>query len=927
MKKHRFIRCIALILCLALLSGCSMIGKIVEKLKNGSDNRPANAEEIIGRIVDDVAAVHDSDSIRSITESTWEIEDPRDLLPLWEEASVRFTSLLVQGTITDLVENKEDLTFSYKVDGFPITYRISMRDDTISGTGSETPAALLRDTVTAMNPYLKDQNPLGETKLKALVLSWDKVPFERKDVKDIERAEDQNHWDLAQVYDDLLSQSKIASITVDRIDDFELSDLKPEILAPYDLIYINTHGVLMDGEPYLETSQLSRGERYELIKYCVFDQDTPSVKPGIRIIYDTRTSQQFQMYWGHVGVGGQYFYTYFPYDDLLNARWIHIGACSGMAGNNSIAKALHNAGADFITGYNDTQKTNSTYFNLREMIPDLLNMNSFSVALDDGQRAGKYQAYYKTKADLVCYPDDYDIKSEGLFCGIKVRVTADYYYPGDQGKNKLVLYEEDEGVYKKIREDSFVINGSEMVYIGLKEKHPYKLVLHSDNYREEEVRVYPRYSMDLKEIQLTYEGGNPGPLMIPTGQNAIHVFVTDDGEPPKILGGTSVKIYGKTKNSDEFKLILDEETAETGEVLEYIPDKYTMIKAVVSRSGYITQSFETDAFYDESYWQKTVRLKKGDNPPSSVPESSAQPESSSSEPDYDTAVNDFLSSLVESYGGVMPVGPTSVESDPSKGFKLIEGETQGLLFADVNDYDDDGVPEILTLRNDPQPGAHGGSTEYMTLEMYEYTDGFFEYADSFWFIAKNLSSTGSDHSFTVFRYGFSAGLTNLIGIEYYGQMNSETTALLILGYDDGRLDMLEGLSYGEWDGSDDMKSSFALAASSDDGFMAERDGDGFSYWQDITASGTPLDEDVLGDFEGFLMDMGLELKVLRSIYLDYNGTGGLARNAAYSGLTAGDCYSSLGSQIVQLGAITSSYGQNIQSLNRIDFTGLLSQFR
>ena len=279
----------------------------------------------------------------------------------------------------------------------------------------------------------------------------------------------------------------------------------------------------------------------------------------------------------------------------------------------------------------------------------------------------------------------------------------------------------------------------------------------------------------------------------------------------------------------------------------------------------------------------------------------------------------------------MPIGSEYFESDVAT--KPLRGQNQGLLFADDYDYDHDGENEVLILRNDPSLAENRASTDHLILEMYEYVNGRFEYSDSREFIAYGLTSTYSNHSFSVFRYDSwnEYGGGTYIALELYGQMNSQNTSVVALYYDGSGLIFVDGGNYGEWDGSDDMKSSFAVPATAENGFILDRNAEGFEHWTDWASSGIPMDEYVIEEFRYKLNALGLDLRILRSIYSDYNGTEGVARNAAYCGLIASDCYvpyeEYTSTELAMLGAISTEYAQAIQTLTRRDFTGLLDLFR
>ena len=275
----------------------------------------------------------------------------------------------------------------------------------------------------------------------------------------------------------------------------------------------------------------------------------------------------------------------------------------------------------------------------------------------------------------------------------------------------------------------------------------------------------------------------------------------------------------------------------------------------------------------------------------------------------------------------MPRGTDNIESDIAS--NPIYGLTQGMLVADQYDYDRDREDEVLILRNEPT-FEYGTSVDHLFLEVYEYENGDYMFSASREFTAYGLSSTYTFKSFSLFRYASENdyGKAIFIGLEMYSQMNSQNTTVLILHYDGEAINIMDGANYGEWDGSDDMKSSFAVPANHREGFILERNGDGFNDWTQWATSGGVLDESVLEEFRSKLRALGLDLNILRSVYQEYNGTGGVARNSAYCGLLASDCYIPYHSgDIAMLGAIQSEYAQAMQTHTRRDFTGLLDQFR
>ncbi len=488
-----------------------------------------------------------------------------------------------------------------------------------------------------------------------------------------------------------------------------------------------------------------------------------------------------------------------------------------------------------------------------------------------------------SKVSIICQTD-----MEGIHGDVYQRSSV------NEGENYL------------IREES-IVNGTslhlDIYYDGI--------LLKREEYKYEDDPTTPFHNerIDIHEIDLS----------------AAYLDITVIDPDGKSTSDAKVEVVGEVGKSGVPGLIQEAKptASKPNQYVYRIPVEPGTYRITVNYDGYepITDTVEVEGDRELTYTfqQKDKETREDESQP---------PEEYEYKPtDLEAARDRLLAELAERYG-VMPLGTDNIESDAAP--RPIEGLTSGLLVADQYDYDRDRVDEVLILRNEPELRSNGASVDHLLLDMYEYVDGEYVYSTYREVVAYGLSSTNTFRSFSLFRYASENdyGKSIFIGLELYSQMNSQNTTLLVLRYNGESISIVDGGNYGEWEGSDDMRSSFSVPANDRYGFILDRDGDGFSDWNQWATSGEPLDETIIQEFRYKLQSLGLDLKILRSIYDKYNGTDGLARNSAYCGLLAKDCYVPYNSgDIVMLGAITSEYGQGMQTHTRRDFTGLMDQFR
>ena len=581
------------------------------------------------------------------------------------------------------------------------------------------------------------------------------------------------------------------------------------MLGQYDIITIITHGYLSGDSPYMITSQLHEKDLQWFISWSTFSWQSMVIEAGLEVYFNAGLMSSEA---GRCAVGGQYIRTHFKFDSL-KARWVHLGICQGMDGDNTLASALCSAGAAYVTGYNSVVGKGDVNRDFRFMIPTLMNLGTINEAVS------KAKQDVFSRDHLVIRSNDAST-DQGIFCGLRIELFTDLGQPDYSKANQLHLYWHNGKQFQYF--ESYDLHNESILLLGLDYGTRFRAVIEFEGFETIDTEFVADYYLNKYEFTL---------------------------------------------------LPAEEETSETGS------------------------------------------------------EEETQPPDEYKPTDMEAARDRLLASLAEKYG-VMPLGTDNIESDAAP--RPIEGLTSGLLVADQYDYDRDRVDEVLILRNEPELRSNGASVDHLLLDMYEYVDGEYVYSTYREVVAYGLSSTNTFRSFSLFRYASENdyGKAIFIGLELYGQMNSQNTTVLVLHYDGEAINIMDGANYGEWDGSDDMRSSFSVPANHREGFILDRNGDGFSDWTQGKTSGDPLDESVIEEFRYKLRALGLDLNVLRSIYKEYNGTGGVARNSAYCGLLAKDCYVPYNSgDIVMLGAITSEYGQGMQTHTRRDFTGLMDQFR
>ncbi|MBR3295230.1 MAG: hypothetical protein IKI62_03120 [Clostridia bacterium] len=867
---------------------------------NSEELPPANAMEIIEDTVSHIHSIVEGGSVTAVADKLKECTDPYEREYIIGQFLDEMSLAQDSGDISRLEYYEDSSIVSFYVDNLAVNICLEEQSDLYSGISSEglPPSIPLTGGNEDSSSSYGVPVPSGK-KLKALILSWDNQPYDRKDLENIDDLGNATHWDLAQLYEYHMTHNACADIQVDRIDDFGIKDIKKDIFDDYDLIYINTHGYLKDGFPYFETSEV--GGWLNLKDNGIWKKGELHLPEGVELYFDI--GDPFES--GHYAIGPDYMINEFP-ENSLKARWVHLGMCHGMDGNIILASILHEAGVGFISGYDDEQYKNLTYMQFNEMLPVLLNAGTFSEAMDAGNMtASKHSFNNEGGADLVWYPTDSDALSKTLFCGFKVWIVADDISSG-YFSAKLLLDRISPDPYDNISITDGYSPSSLYLYTGLEDQGQYRLRIEAPGYEAAELTLTADYNMEMHDILLHYIGD----AVVPSSQvqegPIAYISVRASDLQSVYLPDASVQIYGISE-SGEWILLTEAVTDSNGETNCFLPAGFTSYAAHISHSGYNAIDITSGPLSEDRLWQATVTL----NPEQPAP------------PDHKAEESELLALLVERYG-VMPGGQFSTQTDMSKP-KNVSGRTTGLLFADSNDYDGDGMPEILTLRNAPSFNEYGSSTEHIYAEIYEYRDNSYELADSKQFTAYTLSCTNFNHALSVFRYsGEHLGLDGtLIGIELFSEMNSENTSLVVLRYGNEKLHFLGGANYGEWDGSDDMRSCMSIPATDRDGFILDIDGEGFNDWSIRDHSSEPLQNGVVQGYLNELLSMGLEGQFVRSIYDE----GGPERTAVYSQMDASSCYTATESELTMLGTISTYNLYDTQYLTVTDHTVLLDAYR
>lgn len=124
----------------------------------------------------------------------------------------------------------------------------------------------------------------------------------------------------------------------------------------------------------------------------------------------------------------------------------------------------------------------------------------------------------------------------------------------------------------------------------------------------------------------------------------------------------------------------------------------------------------------------------------------------------------------------------------------------GLLAAEIDDYDSDGSPELLTVRVEPddypQGAAQGPVTAYVTLEICDVRDNQEVICNDMIFPVLNLPQTLYPTSFHLFKTTGEQGVK--LYFDHYFSFNSQTFAVLQMEYADGALRLTDGAELDEY---------------------------------------------------------------------------------------------------------------------------------
>jgi len=170
-------------------------------------------------------------------------------------------------------------------------------------------------------------------------------------------------------------------------------------------------------------------------------------------------------------------------------------------------------------------------------------------------------------------------------------------------------------------------------------------------------------------------------------------------------------------------------------------------------------------------------------------------------------------------------------------------ESEGMLFGDVYDYDADGAPELLTMRNTPGQGD-SNFFDMLFLEIYEVKDGACVLSDTVNISAQGLSMGGwAGTGVSAFRYSLNGAPAIGVMCETDSGMDW-VVATLSYGYTGEFLLMNNGVKYGSWPGTSvgegeegGYLSTCFEAVSERSALYTSANGDTFEHWKVVANSG------------------------------------------------------------------------------------------
>ena len=170
-------------------------------------------------------------------------------------------------------------------------------------------------------------------------------------------------------------------------------------------------------------------------------------------------------------------------------------------------------------------------------------------------------------------------------------------------------------------------------------------------------------------------------------------------------------------------------------------------------------------------------------------------------------------------------------------------ESEGMLFGDVFDYDSDGAPELLTMRNAPGQGD-SNFFDLLFLEIYEVKDGACVLSDTANISAQGLSMGGwAGTGVSAFRYSLNGAPAIGVLCETDSGMDW-VVATLSYGYTGKFLLMNNGVKYGSWPGAyaeegeeGGYLSACFEAVSERSALYTSANGDAFEHWKVVANSG------------------------------------------------------------------------------------------
>lgn len=266
-------------------------------------------------------------------------------------------------------------------------------------------------------------------------------------------------------------------------------------------------------------------------------------------------------------------------------------------------------------------------------------------------------------------------------------------------------------------------------------------------------------------------------------------------------------------------------------------------------------------------------------------------------------LQEILAALIDKYG---------IIAEGTDEYTQIANERlDGLLCADIYDYDDDGEDELLTLRVNPYTDEY---KDELYLAVYE-DDGDTTPADEV-MIPRIKWSTDlpNNNAIHVFRY---EDVGPCIGLDNFYNMNSQSFGMLSYVYHGDELSLQGGVDCDEYDSggyvwvAENEKAVSHNALEEDSGWVSSCDR---SWGDDYSPKAKDVPE-YLGQYLKDLKKLGLTDKKLRSLHgtntddapnITLNPIGGSFQNIFYScQMKPADHYD----HVQNLGGIAAAYGQ------------------